>query len=101
MKMHRQQLLTGSMLEGVMTFEYFFRKLTGFIFVVFFIFRYLCVFIGKGVVNRIITEKAVFDVTESGLVLLEVHENFTVDDIKACTEADFSVSDDLKPMGQI
>ena len=59
------------------------------------------VFTGKGVVNRIITEKAVFDVTENGLVLLEVHENFTVDDIKACTEADFTVSEDLKPMGQI
>ena len=57
--------------------------------------------IGKGVVNRVITEKAVFDVTEDGLVLLEVHENFTVDDIKACTEAEFTVSADLKPMGQI
>lgn len=56
---------------------------------------------GKGVVNRVITEKAVFDVTEDGLVLLEVHENFTVDDIKACTEAEFTVSADLKPMGQI
>ena len=58
-------------------------------------------FSGKGVVNRIITEKAVFDVTSNGLVLLEVHENFTVDDIKACTEADFTVSPDLKKMGQI
>lgn len=56
---------------------------------------------GKGVVDRVITEKAVFDVTEDGLVLLEVHENFTVDDIKACTEAEFTVSADLKPMGQI
>jgi len=52
-------------------------------------------------VDRVITEKAVFDVTEDGLVLLEVHENFTVDDIKACTEAEFTVSADLKPMGQI
>ena len=56
---------------------------------------------GKQVVDRIITEKAVFDVTKDGLVLLEVHEDYTVDDIKACTEAPFTVSPDLKPMGQI
>lgn len=56
---------------------------------------------GKRVVDRIITEKAVFDITDDGLVLLEVHPDFTVDDIRACTEAPFRVADDMKPMGQI
>merc|ERR1712142_528373 len=56
---------------------------------------------GKQVVDRIITEKAVFDVTKDGLVLLEVHEDYTIDDIKACTEAPFTVSADFKTMGQI
>jgi len=56
---------------------------------------------GKQVVDRIITEKAVFDVTDDGLVLLEVHDDYTIDDIKACTEAPFTVSADFKTMGQI
>lgn len=51
-------------------------------------------------VDRIITEKCVFDVKSDGLLLIETAEGVTVDDIKACTEAPFSVSADLCIMGQ-
>ncbi|MDN7227147.1 3-oxoacid CoA-transferase subunit B [Planococcus liqunii] len=42
---------------------------------------------GKGVVNKIITERAVIEVTENGLVLTEVFEGFTVQDIIDSTDA--------------
>jgi 3-oxoacid CoA-transferase subunit B len=42
---------------------------------------------GKGVVNKIITERAVIEVTEQGLVLTEVFEGFTVQDIIDSTDA--------------
>lgn len=48
---------------------------------------------GKGVVNRIITDRAVFDVTDEGLLLKEVANGFTVDDIRASTEPDIIVKD--------
>ncbi|XP_068127914.1 succinyl-CoA:3-ketoacid coenzyme A transferase 1, mitochondrial [Hyperolius riggenbachi] len=53
-------------------------------------------------VDRIITEKAVFDVDKNnGLTLIEVGEGLTVDDIKKCTGCDFTVSPDLKALQQI
>ena len=56
---------------------------------------------GKGVISRIITDMAVFDVcTKNGLTLIEVREDLTVDDIKKATAAQFKISDNLKPMGQ-
>ncbi|QIZ09796.1 CoA transferase subunit B [Priestia megaterium] len=42
---------------------------------------------GKGVVNRIITERAVMDVTESGLRLVEVAKGYTIEDVVNSTEA--------------
>ncbi|WP_270179139.1 CoA transferase subunit B [Alkalihalobacillus sp. CinArs1] len=48
---------------------------------------------GKGVVNRIITDRAVFDVADEGLVLREVAEGYTVDEIKASTEPEIIVKD--------
>ncbi|ANU12664.1 Succinyl-CoA:3-ketoacid-coenzyme A transferase subunit B [Planococcus halocryophilus Or1] len=42
---------------------------------------------GKGVVNKIITERAVIEVTDAGLVLLEVFDGFTVQDIIDSTDA--------------
>lgn len=42
---------------------------------------------GKGVVNKIITERAVIEVTDAGLVLSEVFEGFTVQDIIDSTDA--------------
>ena len=50
---------------------------------------------GKGVVNVIVTEKAVFEVTPTGLVLTEIIEGLTVDDIRNITEADFTVADNV------
>lgn len=50
---------------------------------------------GKGVVNVIITEKAVFNVTPKGLVLKEIIPGMTVDEIRAITDAEFTVADDL------
>jgi 3-oxoacid CoA-transferase subunit B len=48
---------------------------------------------GKGVVDRIITERAVIDVTANGLKLVEVFEGFTVEDVVNSTEPDLDVSD--------
>ncbi|TKC39861.1 hypothetical protein EI555_016395, partial [Monodon monoceros] len=57
---------------------------------------------GKQCVNRIITEKAVFDVdNKKGLTLIELWEGLTVDDIKKSTGCDFAVSPKLIPMQQI
>jgi 3-oxoacid CoA-transferase len=48
---------------------------------------------GKGVVNLIITEVAVFEVKESGgLVLIELQPGVTVEDIRAKTGAPFEVA---------
>ena len=46
---------------------------------------------GRGVVQRIITDLCVFDVTESGLVLRELAEGVTEDEVRAKTEPDFTV----------
>lgn len=51
---------------------------------------------GKKVVNRIITDRAVMDVTPDGLVLLEVAEGYTPEDIQACTQPKLTISPDLK-----
>lgn len=48
---------------------------------------------GKGVVNRIITDRAVMDVTENGLQLVEVAKGYTLEDIIASTEPDLIVTD--------
>lgn len=49
-------------------------------------------------VDKIITEMAVIDVTEDGLVLSEYNPEFTVEQIQEATEARLIISDDLKPM---
>ncbi|WP_404332695.1 CoA transferase subunit B [Mesobacillus maritimus] len=51
---------------------------------------------GKGVVDCIITDRAVMQVTENGLKLIEVAKDFTVEQIRECTEADLIVSEDVK-----
>jgi acetate CoA/acetoacetate CoA-transferase beta subunit len=50
---------------------------------------------GKGVVNVIITDKAVFHVSDQGLVLQEAAAGLGVEDIRAITEAAFTVAPDL------
>lgn len=52
---------------------------------------------GQGVVDVIITDKAVFEVTGDGLMLAEVAEGLTVDDIREITEADFVVAKNIRP----
>lgn len=51
---------------------------------------------GKGVVHKIITERALIEVTAEGLVLQEVFEGFTVDEVIGSTEADLRVADGLR-----
>ncbi len=49
-------------------------------------------------VDMIVTERCVFVVTPEGLVLTEINPLFTIEDIKASTQADFTVSENLIKM---
>ncbi|MGM0751344.1 MAG: CoA transferase subunit B [Bacillota bacterium] len=51
---------------------------------------------GKGVVHRIITDRAVMDVTDEGLLLREVADGFSVEDIQSSTDATLIVDEDVK-----
>ncbi|GAB6107377.1 3-oxoacid CoA-transferase subunit B [Fusibacter bizertensis] len=50
------------------------------------------------VVKRIITDKAVFDVHENGLELIEVAPGVSTEDIRNMTEASFTVSEGIREM---
>ncbi|MBU3171070.1 3-oxoacid CoA-transferase subunit B [Clostridium estertheticum] len=52
----------------------------------------------KAQVNLIVTELAVMEVTDNGLVLIEIHKDTTVEEVKSLTEAELIISDDLKIM---
>lgn len=54
----------------------------------------------KGQVNLIITEMGVMEITPNGIVLKELHPEFTVEQVQAATEATLIVLPDLKPMAQ-
>ncbi|CAD7002918.1 unnamed protein product [Ceratitis capitata] len=57
---------------------------------------------GQGIVDLIISEKAVFAVEKGvGLTLLEIAEGLSVEDLRSCTGAQFEVSSKLKKMAQI
>jgi 3-oxoacid CoA-transferase subunit B len=47
---------------------------------------------GQGVVDRLITDLAVFDFTDKGMELVELQDGATLEDVKAATEADFTVA---------
>lgn len=51
-----------------------------------------------GVVDMIITEMGVMEITKDGIVLTELHPDFTVEQIQEATEAELIISPDLKPM---
>jgi 3-oxoacid CoA-transferase subunit B len=53
-------------------------------------------FTGLRVVNRVVTELAVIDVTDSGLVLRELAEDATVDEVRRLTGAAFTVAEPLE-----
>ncbi|HNQ69138.1 MAG TPA: 3-oxoacid CoA-transferase subunit B [Bacteroidales bacterium] len=54
----------------------------------------------KGQVNTIVTEMGFMEVTEKGIVLKELHPDFSIEQIKAATDADLIIADDLIPMKQ-
>lgn len=51
---------------------------------------------GKAVVNRIVTDRAVIDVTPDGLNLVEVARGYTVDDIQSATEPTLLIDENLQ-----
>ncbi len=52
----------------------------------------------EGQVDMIVTEMGVMEVTDKGLVLKEINPRFTLEEVKAATEAELIVADDLIKM---
>lgn len=52
----------------------------------------------KQEVNLIITEMGVMEVTSEGILLIEIHPEYTVEDVKNATGANLIISKDLIPM---
>jgi len=50
------------------------------------------------VVDMIITEMGVMEITDEGVVLKELHPDYTLEEIKAATGCELIISPDLKPM---
>ena len=53
---------------------------------------------GVGVVNTVVTDMGVIQVTREGLVLEEVAEGLTAEDVQKSTEAPLKISDKLRIM---
>lgn len=49
-------------------------------------------------VDLIVTEMGVMEITKEGLVLKEINPEFTIDEVKAATEAELIISDNLRNM---
>ena len=54
---------------------------------------------GAGVVNTVVTELGVFEITPDGVVLVDIAPDVTVDEIRSKTQADFTVDPDLDILG--
>ncbi|MDR1552920.1 MAG: 3-oxoacid CoA-transferase subunit B [Prevotellaceae bacterium] len=52
----------------------------------------------SGEVDMIITEMGVMEVTPQGIVLKEIHPEFTVEQVQQATEAQLIIADDIKSM---
>jgi acetate CoA/acetoacetate CoA-transferase beta subunit len=52
----------------------------------------------KGQVNLIVTEMGVMEITPQGIVLKEIHPEFSIADVQTATEATLIISPELKPM---
>lgn len=52
----------------------------------------------KGQVNTIVTEMGVMEITPEGIVLSEIHPEFTVEEVQAATEAKLIISENLQEM---
>ena len=52
----------------------------------------------KGQVNMIVTEMGVMEITKDGILLKEIHPEFTVEEVQAATEATLIISPNLIPM---
>ena len=52
----------------------------------------------EGQVDMIVTEMGVMEVTDKGLVLKEINPRFTLEEVKAATEAELIIADDLIKM---
>lgn len=50
------------------------------------------------VVDRVITEMGVFDISKDGITMVEINPDYTIDAIRTVTEPEFKVSDTLKAM---
>jgi acetate CoA/acetoacetate CoA-transferase beta subunit len=51
-----------------------------------------------GQVNLIVTEMGVMEVTDNGLLLIEINQEFTVEEVQAATEAELIISENLITM---
>jgi len=52
----------------------------------------------KGQVNLIVTEMGVMEITPEGILLKEIHPEFSIADVQAATEATLLISPELKAM---
>lgn len=53
------------------------------------------------VVDMIITEMGVMEITDEGILLTELHPDYTLDDIKTATGCELIISADLKSMEEV